>query len=930
MPDFNLQYSPKLKPGFDTLFGNLFISDDGFIWPNRLNLLFYIKGTVDANIGEYGGFKDARYTSKADAVAGTGFTGAGSATVTGLLTTDTITATGDVPTCTVDGALTFGAGFDGWDIYVHRAGVLWAYYPGINAGETTELDASGNGNHLTGLTTTAITERTDGTGTDYCNEEGFSERECRVEYSQDFTNDVWDKQGSVTISGLPGNQVYTLSAAVSRSVSQVVIDDTDDYTGSLFIEADVTPLDDGELSFYAASFSGSTYAGTVEPVILSNGIRQTINIEINLSSITTSGLAIKFYDTSGSTGDRFIIHSVKCALSDVEMTDTTDLVIVGRQSKSAPNKTPYSFVSMSVDAGTQTNIDYAYDLSLLADTYGQKITTYIQTQGENNLDATSWVKVADMISRGHEIGGHSRYHPHIGDLSGESLEVQYTGSGTVAQGLYINERWQAVVDGVLELDVECAGSVNLLSDTIDTDASYTADTVDPTYAGAARSFCLTEPANIADDFGDWEQGQAVISDNGDDTFNLTEDSTPSTVHYARDYFPNANIDDNTFYFFSGKAKANGRTELYIQTRAKDGSTQKSIRVDLAMASITFASSGIVSSVYDLGDGWVRWFLGVDLLTGGSNPRIILYLSESASTTYDGDGVSGVLTTQPKIVAATDIKTSAATFALDAELVYDEEITGCKTDLETQIGNGYTMQSWAWPHTSHDASSRGGALSRGVVASRGSSYDGANASYDTADLNAQMIWGPWLPEHLTVADDDTMVAEFDRLLTTLLYNNGCAQFYCHNATEVTLDQQALLLARMQVSGAIALNLSGVIDYLTDRWWTTSDSGISYQPTGNNPDTVIVDGMFNALQYSGPLSRSFHFDEEYTEGNGLNVSGHFVDPLTIAVMGSGSINLSTEAVGAKFRRGVKNGGSCAVWSVDLEANEIVKADKYLQAT
>ena len=121
-------------------------------------------------------------------VKGSGFAGAGSATVTGLLTTDTITATGDAPTCSVGGTLTF-PGADCWDVYVHRAGVLWAYWPGISVGQTTELDASGNGHHLTTLTTTAITERVDGSGTNAINLLGFSSYENKFVKTTDIVSD---------------------------------------------------------------------------------------------------------------------------------------------------------------------------------------------------------------------------------------------------------------------------------------------------------------------------------------------------------------------------------------------------------------------------------------------------------------------------------------------------------------------------------------------------------------------------------------------------------------------------------------------------------------------------------------------------------------------------------------------------------------------
>jgi len=176
-------------------------------------------------------------------VKGSGFAGAGSATVTGLLTTDTITATcatGSSPTCSVNGTLTFGASSDCWDVYVHRAGVLWAYWPGINIGQTTELDASGNGNHLTALTTTTITERVDGTGTDYCNVSGFSERENLLTWSDDFSNAIWNKYSGVLVSGNTATYPESANSAMS-------------YTKSDFNTTDIFVM-----SFTALGVSGKT------------------------------------------------------------------------------------------------------------------------------------------------------------------------------------------------------------------------------------------------------------------------------------------------------------------------------------------------------------------------------------------------------------------------------------------------------------------------------------------------------------------------------------------------------------------------------------------------------------------------------------------------------------------------------------------------
>jgi len=166
------------------------------------------------------GLVDSIGESTRPIVKGSGFAGAGSATVTGLLTTDTITATcatGTAPTCGSNGVLTFGADANCWDVRVTRAGVLWASFPGINVGKVFELDASGNNRNLTALTTTTIIERLDGTGTDYCNESGFSERENIFTTSSVFPSG-WGLSDGATRSG---NQ-YTLPVAASYFYTTLV------------------------------------------------------------------------------------------------------------------------------------------------------------------------------------------------------------------------------------------------------------------------------------------------------------------------------------------------------------------------------------------------------------------------------------------------------------------------------------------------------------------------------------------------------------------------------------------------------------------------------------------------------------------------------------------------------------------------------------
>ena len=137
--------------------------------PDQTNLLAWYRTTITDGKLQAVLPRTSHVTQQ---VKSSGFFGAGSATVTGLLTTDTITATGDAPTCSVNGTLTF-PGPDCWDIFWHRDGVLVDYFPGINVGGTFEIGAKGVGNVLY-LTDTTITERLDGTGTNYANERGFT------------------------------------------------------------------------------------------------------------------------------------------------------------------------------------------------------------------------------------------------------------------------------------------------------------------------------------------------------------------------------------------------------------------------------------------------------------------------------------------------------------------------------------------------------------------------------------------------------------------------------------------------------------------------------------------------------------------------------------------------------------------------------------
>ena len=172
---------------FGQQFGSgLSAGGDAGLYPDTENLLaWYRTDIIDSKLKAWLP-PGASHTTQQ--VKGSGFAGIGSGTLTGLLTTDDLTSSGpNTPTCTVDGTVTFGA--DCWDIFWHRDGVLIDYFPGINVGGTFEIGATGNG-HVLYLTDTAITERLDGSGSNYANERGFTVGDGATYYLDQYLQDV--------------------------------------------------------------------------------------------------------------------------------------------------------------------------------------------------------------------------------------------------------------------------------------------------------------------------------------------------------------------------------------------------------------------------------------------------------------------------------------------------------------------------------------------------------------------------------------------------------------------------------------------------------------------------------------------------------------------------------------------------------------------
>ena len=82
-----------------------------------------------------------------------------------------------------------------------------------------------------------------------------------------------------------------------------------------------------------------------------------------------------------------------------------------------------SYFSITID---DYNLDYAEAVAALAESYGWRITFFVQITGIiGKENYTS--RLQALVAAGHEIGSHSYSHPHLTNLN--ALEIQYTGAG---------------------------------------------------------------------------------------------------------------------------------------------------------------------------------------------------------------------------------------------------------------------------------------------------------------------------------------------------------------------------------------------------------------------------------------------------------------------------------------------------------------------
>jgi len=170
------------------------------------------------------------------------------------------------------------------------------------------------------------------------------------------------------------------------------------------------------------------------------------------------------------------------------------------------------------------------------------------------------------------------------------------------------------------------------------------------YLDDAKGALLTEPQSTnlvtySEDFSDssWEKTNSTIVANStispDGTLNADKVVETSAISYTRVRQSFSFISGNS-YSFSVFYKANGRNFIQLEFNTSAFPTSSLGVFDVGTGTVNNVGTGLDSaSIKDFGNGWYRCTATAtsDVTT---NALVAMYVSETASVSYQGNGVSG--------------------------------------------------------------------------------------------------------------------------------------------------------------------------------------------------------------------------------------------------------------------------------------------------
>jgi hypothetical protein len=163
---------------------------------------------------------------------------------------------------------------------------------------------------------------------------------------------------------------------------------------------------------------------------------------------------------------------------------------------------------------------------------------------------------------------------------------------------------------------------------------------------------------------------------------IVEDATASNTHFAEITYAAATA--STVYTFSVFAKAAERSELVLSVY--NGSTTPSCRFNLSTGIASTPANGAIAIIENMGGGWYRCSITFTMATT-STAFCDIYLHNGTSSTYTGDGTSGLyawgaqLTATAFPVPYVPTTSAAVARAADSMIVSGTDFTGFFNPVE---------------------------------------------------------------------------------------------------------------------------------------------------------------------------------------------------------------------------------------------------------
>jgi hypothetical protein len=167
-------------------------------------------------------------------------------------------------------------------------------------------------------------------------------------------------------------------------------------------------------------------------------------------------------------------------------------------------------------------------------------------------------------------------------------------------------------------------------------------------------YTIAEPSNLLGDKGRALATWAIIArssvvldtthpspDGSRTSYKFTEDTTPTNIHYLREY---VTLDDNTIYSFTIYVCAGTKKRIALESLNKAG-VEGYVLFDIPSSSVLSSTGSSIygSSIRYVGGGWYKIQMLFNSSNGATNPLVFVVgcSSTNASVKYTGDGVSAL-------------------------------------------------------------------------------------------------------------------------------------------------------------------------------------------------------------------------------------------------------------------------------------------------